>query len=1736
MVVDKLHGLGVRRTCDLICILNGDIQLMTAALHPAPVILAFKLKEMLTSSGWNSAIDHRLHTPSPRVVNMSMATTGSSSRMSVGSIVSNANSASSISGYQSSPSATVPLVVTIKMNGKVLAERTTLPVLPNVTWEGVARTRLEAVFGVAEMQGYASMPLAVNLFPNANHLPSDHVSADINDTVAGAYALGYPHVLLTLSPPVYGCARPAARGVDAPARMMSDAVNQTSCTELPDLYQPKQQGGKLDFELSLFNALRAQCERDGLGVRSCDKSACNELLLRVRDALWLMAGREVHFKCSQVCLPSLAATASHIHLPHLISLALAVWQMPTRFCQLSTPIEQGGYGICLSKKPQGSLSECRMRLCATRLRTALDVPSFARSSRWETFRDDVNQLHSMLLDKANAMREQALSAAERREANITKTAKLRPKLIKPNLVGTPAKFATLELLLRSMRDYEVLMLPEEKILQLHPLSEAGRTGKTPENARRVHIHRWRNEIGFKSIAIEMLEATWGSQLKLILFVWRVPLDSTERELPAAMASHTAAITFVEKQLPEIHGRYARQQFVAQYSQITGVSRNMLGHMYALLTSDGSAPVNSWTCEAEKRVVEFVASRGDVELWPDLRALNGNDGTKYNLFWDEGDKYLAELETLASGNRHGQQRSLQQPLSVPDFIRQVERRLCDAGHHEAPIPSVKWVAFQFHPRRPTSGVATRYTGRWAIKLQVLQMTLRKDHPDAHWCNALEKYIKAFIREFDVRLVADLTALDELRAKMECLHRELVAIPSHGLSDKSEQEGASESDVARAVTLTYKIGSLSKRAFADRAITTDDLKGWLQGESCVRVARLSDDTKCKIPVGEPGARVSTAVRPSGPAPSHLSVALAALDHGWHRASITPSVTLRSTMPDASDANQSWRRGPLTVRLYDSTFQAASAFRNSTEMLQTIDLTCSLGSKSAEPAYPRQRPTWAESLCTRQKARVVMIVKRTDGGPEQNMKNGSVKLADIGLLRTTGADLLLHSRPAPDNSWLNDVEGCMPVLNLGLQHMALERGKMDPKFEELLKNAGSMRKTRETVQAIGDEQERLSACNAWKDSMSCPIKLLGDRFNRLFYNDQQVKVIPPATAADIKKQHAAIKAIDPSWEPHMTTQAAIANCPLLCEYLTTHVLEPHKYLFIVAKCGDPNCKFGCKPLRMPRATFDWLKSRPRVVPFPMHRGSCGKDHFAPYEELKAVPTTEAHLPSYEAPKEPPKEAKAADKAKPINFSITNYARAIITCADCSKPRVLFASKVLTPNETSVLEARLDSVIYTCGACELFDDDHPLKNKVFVKSALVCGMPVEKSYYSAGKFPLCCSWCGEVQEALLVELSQLDLGGKKGYPICTDCHGRGLEVVTHGQSNKMGAHTNTANKAKGRQHASKHKGKKAARKPRQELSDEEEGDEEEDDEEEEEEGEGEEEVEGEEDGGAEAEAAQWGSAAGQLEEGIWAVERVLAKEERGAEGIFYLVDWAGWSLEEATWEPLSHILTANTEVRNFEETLAAMPRLDAFDALSPSGCCFGKLCKFGDDHMMSKSTCASCGREHHHLCALEHPWLKWIGPDKIEGRKCFDCWLLEAQLRKVVHRQQVAVYYKQLTDWSRTAPSPFAIGAILAFAALTPQAVVMTTQRTRLPPASSKCKVCKSGGDGLLACNFCPAVYHNSDVCLGDAQITDALAASSSFLWACPACFKKGVTAVQRVVLKPAGQRMAGVRKPRKRRRSGQ
>ena len=59
-------------------------------------------------------------------------------------------------------------------------------------------------------------------------------------------------------------------------------------------------------------------------------------------------------------------------------------------------------------------------------------------------------------------------------------------------------------------------------------------------------------------------------------------------------------------------------------------------------------------------------------------------------------------------------------------------------------------------------------------------------------------------------------------------------------------------------------------------------------------------------------------------------------------------------------------------------------------------------------------------------------------------------------------------------------------------------------------------------------------------------------------------------------------------------------------------------------------------------------------------------------------------------------------------------------------------------------------------------------------------------------------------MELSQLELGGKKGYPICTYCHGNGFDVVTHGKAVQTGS---ASKKATGKRRAAQHKGIRGCR-----------------------------------------------------------------------------------------------------------------------------------------------------------------------------------------------------------------------------------------------------------------------------------------------------------------------------------------
>ena len=200
----------------------------------------------------------------------------------------------------------------------------------------------------------------------------DRVGASISDAVGGSFALGYAFAVLSFSAPVYGCARPAAKGINKLPQMMAAAAG-TGELCLPRVYESSEGNGSLSFELSLFNAVVLQCTRQGLGVNASDRDGCSKVAMGVRDALWLMAGREGEFKSGRV---------------------------PLRFKEYAKPVDEGGFDVRLGKKPQGEqLIQQRVRGTASKLRSAIDDHKFMRSSLWKEFREDCDELHAVLLDK-----------------------------------------------------------------------------------------------------------------------------------------------------------------------------------------------------------------------------------------------------------------------------------------------------------------------------------------------------------------------------------------------------------------------------------------------------------------------------------------------------------------------------------------------------------------------------------------------------------------------------------------------------------------------------------------------------------------------------------------------------------------------------------------------------------------------------------------------------------------------------------------------------------------------------------------------------------------------------------------------------------------------------------------------------------------------------------------------------------------------------------------------------------------------------------------------------------------------------------------------------------------------------------------------------------------------------------------------------------------------------------------
>lgn len=93
--------------------------------------------------------------------------------------------------------------------------------------------------------------------------------------------------------------------------------------------------------------------------------------------------------------------------------------------------------------------------------------------------------------------------------------------------------------------------------------------------------------------------------------------------------------------------------------------------------------------------------------------------------------------------------------------------------------------------------------------------------------------------------------------------------------------------------------------------------------------------------------------------------------------------------------------------------------------------------------------------------ILLRITDGGPDHRTTYRSVQLCCLLEFIALDLDFFACIRTAPSASYYNPAERCMSTLNIALQNVALQRGRMIPGLEMQTKSFTSLSKLRTLLQ---------------------------------------------------------------------------------------------------------------------------------------------------------------------------------------------------------------------------------------------------------------------------------------------------------------------------------------------------------------------------------------------------------------------------------------------------------------------------------------------------------------------------------------------------------------------------------------------------------------------------------------------------------------------------------------------------
>ena len=168
----------------------------------------------------------------------------------------------------------------------------------------------------------------------------------------------------------------------------------------------------------------------------------------------------------------------------------------------------------------------------------------------------------------------------------------------------------------------------------------------------------------------------------------------------------------------------------------------------MLSNDSSSAEYSSQAQVDEHVARALLDLDDPEILLDLRRCNGKpNATLFNVFWQELQTFLDEIEPAVDERRHGDTLHMPFAVSIRHLRGIVEERLKQKFPDSTPaIRSIEWIRLQFWPSNQYTNRAIRYTGRFDIKFGVQIRQLCKNHPDKHYVSALLQYVRDFSVKF------------------------------------------------------------------------------------------------------------------------------------------------------------------------------------------------------------------------------------------------------------------------------------------------------------------------------------------------------------------------------------------------------------------------------------------------------------------------------------------------------------------------------------------------------------------------------------------------------------------------------------------------------------------------------------------------------------------------------------------------------------------------------------------------------------------------------------------------------------------------------------------------------------------------------------------------------------------------------------------------------------------------------